>query len=152
MVDRHPAFLHQFFHLAVAQGIGQVPPHARQDNDLHKVGPLQADHGLSPYPRPESSQREIRRQRRPKGKLATELYFLVLSGYELAGRDPYPRGQRDPTPPSRCPTAVPGAPARTDSPGTRPWELAELQQTGRDTPSLPSEKRPSHVCGSLGGQ
>src|SRR5262245_27479967 len=89
---------------------------------------------------------------RPSTSPCIGYYFLVLSAYELAGRDPYPRGQRDPTPPSRCPTAVPGAPTRTDSPGTRPWELAELQQTGQDTPSLPSEKRPSHVCGSLGGQ
>src|SRR5882724_6659420 len=44
VVHRHPTFLHQFFDMTVAQGIGQVPPDARQDNVLHKVGPLEADH------------------------------------------------------------------------------------------------------------
>jgi hypothetical protein len=48
VVDGHPPFLHQLFNMAVAQGIGHVPPDARQDNVLHKVGTLEADHHRSP--------------------------------------------------------------------------------------------------------
>jgi hypothetical protein len=47
VVDGHPTLLHEFFHLMVAQGIGQIPPHARQDNVSHKVGALEADHDRS---------------------------------------------------------------------------------------------------------
>src|SRR6266545_7684862 len=47
VIDGYPALLHEFFHLTVAQGIGQIPPHARQDHVSHKVGPLEADHDRS---------------------------------------------------------------------------------------------------------
>jgi hypothetical protein len=40
VIDRDTAFLHQLFHLAVAQGVGHVPPHTREDNIFHKVDPL----------------------------------------------------------------------------------------------------------------
>jgi hypothetical protein len=43
MINGYPALLHEFFHLPVAQGIGQIPPHARQDNVSHKVGPFEAN-------------------------------------------------------------------------------------------------------------
>ena len=48
VVDRDPTLLHQLFQLAIAQGIGQGLPHADQDDLLHKMGALEADHGLSP--------------------------------------------------------------------------------------------------------
>ena len=46
MVDRYSALLPQFFQLAIAQGIGQVPPHAGQDDVLHDMSSLEADHHL----------------------------------------------------------------------------------------------------------
>jgi hypothetical protein len=48
VVDRHPTLLHELFHPAVASGRGHIPPHAREDNGLPKVGPLAAHHALSP--------------------------------------------------------------------------------------------------------
>src|SRR5712692_5306038 len=46
MVDRHPAFLHQLFHMPIAQGIGDVPPHTSEDNVLQEMARLEADHRL----------------------------------------------------------------------------------------------------------
>jgi hypothetical protein len=48
MLNRAHTLLHAFFHLAIAQGIGHVPPHAGQDDLFHKMGPLEADHRHSP--------------------------------------------------------------------------------------------------------
>ena len=39
IVNGHPTCLPQLFHLAVAQRVGHVPPHARQDNIFHKALP-----------------------------------------------------------------------------------------------------------------
>jgi hypothetical protein len=48
VVDRHPAFLHACFHLAVAQPVGQVSPHTREDNILPNVGTLEVHHHRAP--------------------------------------------------------------------------------------------------------
>jgi len=52
VVDRYPAFLYEFFHLAVAQRIGAIPLHTREKNVLHKVDTLEADHHRSPLSAP----------------------------------------------------------------------------------------------------
>jgi hypothetical protein len=72
VVNGHAALHHQCFDMPITQGIRQIPVHACEDHILWEMGSLEPDHGLSPMPRPESSQREIIRQRHPKGKLATE--------------------------------------------------------------------------------
>jgi hypothetical protein len=57
VVDRHSAFLHELFHLTVAQRVGQILSHTRENHVFHKVGPLEADHRRAP-PRVILSRRE----------------------------------------------------------------------------------------------
>src|SRR5262249_16830633 len=48
MVHRYSTLLHQFFDMAIAQRVGHIPSHARENNILHKMGALEADHHCSP--------------------------------------------------------------------------------------------------------
>jgi hypothetical protein len=48
MVDRHPTLLHEFFRMALAQGIGQKPAHTGQDNILYHMSRFEARHHRSP--------------------------------------------------------------------------------------------------------
>jgi hypothetical protein len=43
VVDRHATFLHEFFDVPVAQGIGHIPPHTHQNNLLRKMGSFETD-------------------------------------------------------------------------------------------------------------
>src|SRR5918992_3362440 len=74
VIDGHPALLYQLFHLAVAQGIGHVPPHAGQDDVLHRMGPLEADHCRAPSlgSSPTGRQGPIIPEITGQGKFATE--------------------------------------------------------------------------------
>jgi hypothetical protein len=48
MIQLHPTFFHEFFDVARTQGIGYVPPDARQDDLLREMGPLETLHRCSP--------------------------------------------------------------------------------------------------------
>src|SRR6266545_448677 len=43
MVDRHPTFLHEVFHMARAQRVSDIPADACQNNLLGEVGTFEAD-------------------------------------------------------------------------------------------------------------
>jgi hypothetical protein len=42
MVDRHPSFLHEFFDVACAQGVGDIPADPSQNDLRWEMGPLEA--------------------------------------------------------------------------------------------------------------
>jgi hypothetical protein len=48
VVDWHPALLHQFFDLAIAQRVRDIPPYTHENDVLRKMGALKADHPCSP--------------------------------------------------------------------------------------------------------
>src|SRR5262245_17029959 len=49
VIELHPAFCHQLLDMACAQGIGQIPPHAHQNDLWRKMGSLETDrHCRSP--------------------------------------------------------------------------------------------------------
>ena len=49
VVDVDPTFLHEFFDMAIAQGIRHIPAHAHQNDILREMGPLEAHrHRRSP--------------------------------------------------------------------------------------------------------
>ena len=43
VVDRHPALFQEFFDMAIAQRVRQIPPYTHQNDVLGKMGPLEAD-------------------------------------------------------------------------------------------------------------
>jgi hypothetical protein len=51
VVDPHAAFPHELFHVAVAQGLAQIPPHGTEDDVSFKVAPFEQGriaHGMAP--------------------------------------------------------------------------------------------------------
>jgi hypothetical protein len=51
VVDRHATFPHKFFHVALAQGVPQIPPHGAEDDLGFKMAPFEQGeiaHGQSP--------------------------------------------------------------------------------------------------------
>ena len=47
VVDAHAPFLHELFKLPIAQRVRHVPGHAREDDVLCEMGPLEAHHAPS---------------------------------------------------------------------------------------------------------
>ena len=43
VVDRHPALLQEFFDMAIAQGVRQIPPYTHQNDVLWEMGPFKTD-------------------------------------------------------------------------------------------------------------
>jgi hypothetical protein len=48
VIDRHPSFLREFFHMTNAQQVDHVPPHTDQDNVLGKWVPLKLTISVPP--------------------------------------------------------------------------------------------------------
>jgi len=48
VVDRHPAFLHGFLDMAIAQRVRQRPPYTHEKDILRTMGAFEADHPCSP--------------------------------------------------------------------------------------------------------
>jgi len=66
VVDRYATLLHQFFHMAITQGVRDIPSHTDQDNVFGEMRALEADHRLSPLTASWVIQREIILSMRPK--------------------------------------------------------------------------------------
>src|SRR5262245_30137585 len=47
MIDRDAALLHYLFQLSIGDGVGDIPPHAPQNDFLLKMTPLKVDHATT---------------------------------------------------------------------------------------------------------
>jgi hypothetical protein len=78
VVHGHAALRHQCFNMSITQGYATYQRTHVRIISCGKWAPWKRIMVSPPCPRPESSQREIIRQRRPQEKLATKPFFLAF--------------------------------------------------------------------------